>query len=173
MLPRERPDWMFDGLCINSTVDMFPEDGHGVFVAVDLCRRCLVWRECREYALTEREQFGVWGGLSARDRRRVWKSQRVGGAESILKPINHGSATGARTHRRRGEEACPLCLDTERRARFGRTQAEQQAHGLCGTNPGYADHLAAGEPPCPRCEAAHVRAVRRKEREAEKKEQAA
>jgi WhiB family transcriptional regulator, redox-sensing transcriptional regulator len=37
--------------------------------AKEICRRCPVIMECREFALRTREPFGVWGGLSAAERR--------------------------------------------------------------------------------------------------------
>lgn len=36
-----------------------------------LCARCPVRQRCREHALRAREPYGVWGGLSAEDRREV------------------------------------------------------------------------------------------------------
>lgn len=42
-----------------------------------------------------------------------------------------------------------------------------QIHPACGSEPGYRRHLAAGEPTCPPCRAAHamVVAIRRRRRE--------
>ncbi|MFJ7147054.1 WhiB family transcriptional regulator [Streptomyces sp. NPDC100445] len=37
--------------------------------ARQVCRRCAVVRECRAWALRHREDDGVWGGLTARQRR--------------------------------------------------------------------------------------------------------
>lgn len=37
-------------------------------VAKKLCERCPVRALCAEYAIANNEQFGVWGGLSPRER---------------------------------------------------------------------------------------------------------
>lgn len=36
--------------------------------AKDVCRSCPVRRECAQHALTMREPYGVWGGLSETER---------------------------------------------------------------------------------------------------------
>ena len=39
-----------------------------------ICRSCSVWEECREYALEHAEGFGMWGGLTPLERRRLARS---------------------------------------------------------------------------------------------------
>jgi WhiB family redox-sensing transcriptional regulator len=41
------------------------------------CTGCPVWRECREYALANGEGEGIWGGLTARERRALVKQRAV------------------------------------------------------------------------------------------------
>ena len=36
-----------------------------------VCRNCPVWAECLGYALERDEAFGIWGGLSPRERRHL------------------------------------------------------------------------------------------------------
>jgi WhiB family redox-sensing transcriptional regulator len=36
-----------------------------------ICSGCEVRAECLEYALAHDERFGIWGGLSERERRRL------------------------------------------------------------------------------------------------------
>jgi WhiB family redox-sensing transcriptional regulator len=38
-----------------------------------VCLSCDVRVECLEYALANDERFGIWGGLSERERRRIKK----------------------------------------------------------------------------------------------------
>src|SRR5215472_12428044 len=45
-----------------------PNDAAGTVAAKAICGRCLVRSECLTWALTTREQFGVWGGLSEAER---------------------------------------------------------------------------------------------------------
>ncbi|MEU4607611.1 WhiB family transcriptional regulator [Kribbella sp. NPDC023972] len=54
----------------------FPVMGGSTRDAKKICLGCDVRGECLEYALTNDERFGVWGGLSERERRKLKK--RVG-----------------------------------------------------------------------------------------------
>jgi WhiB family transcriptional regulator, redox-sensing transcriptional regulator len=60
------------GRCAEVDPDLhFPEKGAGTRGAKLVCRACEVRPECLEYALEHDERFGVWGGLSERERRRL------------------------------------------------------------------------------------------------------
>jgi WhiB family transcriptional regulator, redox-sensing transcriptional regulator len=48
----------------------FPERGQPSAPAKAVCGRCLVQRECLDYALADPDLMGVWGGTSQRDRAR-------------------------------------------------------------------------------------------------------
>jgi WhiB family redox-sensing transcriptional regulator len=54
----------------------FPVHGESSSEAKEVCRGCVVREECLEYALQNGEKFGIWGGLSERERRRV-RRQRL------------------------------------------------------------------------------------------------
>ena len=41
--------------------------------AKEICLRCPVIDECREYSFTVREQHGIWGGLTENERNEIWK----------------------------------------------------------------------------------------------------
>lgn len=49
----------------------FPERGGSSKAARAVCNECCVRQECLLYALNNREQFGIWGGTSERERRRL------------------------------------------------------------------------------------------------------
>lgn len=49
----------------------FPERGASTRESKQVCRGCTVREECLEFALARGEKFGIWGGLSERERRRV------------------------------------------------------------------------------------------------------
>jgi WhiB family transcriptional regulator, redox-sensing transcriptional regulator len=49
----------------------FPEKGGSTREAKRVCTTCPVRAECLEYALGNDERFGIWGGLSERERRRL------------------------------------------------------------------------------------------------------
>ena len=41
-----------------------------------LCRVCPVQQQCLEYALTNSENIGIWGGMTANERRNYKRRQR-------------------------------------------------------------------------------------------------
>jgi WhiB family redox-sensing transcriptional regulator len=49
----------------------FPERGGSSRAARAVCTQCEVRIECLKYALANREQFGIWGGTSERERRKL------------------------------------------------------------------------------------------------------
>jgi WhiB family redox-sensing transcriptional regulator len=49
----------------------FPGKGESVRAAKRVCAACPVKAECLQYALENGERFGIWGGLSERQRRRL------------------------------------------------------------------------------------------------------
>jgi WhiB family transcriptional regulator, redox-sensing transcriptional regulator len=53
----------------------FPERGGSTYEAKKLCRICPVKGECLEYALENDESWGVWGGMSERERRKLKREQ--------------------------------------------------------------------------------------------------
>ena len=66
------PPWMDLGLCGETDPEVFfPEKGGSTRDARKVCRGCEVRAECLEYALEHDERFGIWGGLSERERRRL------------------------------------------------------------------------------------------------------
>jgi len=69
-------DWQAKAAC--SEVDpeiFFPERGGSSKAARAVCSRCDVRMNCLEYALNNKEQFGIWGGTSERERRRLRKER--------------------------------------------------------------------------------------------------
>lgn len=71
----EGADWHTSALCAQTDPEsFFPEKGGSVRDAKRLCGACEVRAECLEYALARDERFGIWGGLSERERRRLKKS---------------------------------------------------------------------------------------------------
>lgn len=64
--------WTADALCAQTDPDeFFPEKGGSTRHAKAICARCPVQAECVDYALDNDERFGIWGGLSERERRRI------------------------------------------------------------------------------------------------------
>ena len=65
-------DWQDNALCAQTDPEaFFPEKGGSTRPAKRTCRGCEVRAACLEYALGHDERFGIWGGLSERERRRL------------------------------------------------------------------------------------------------------
>jgi WhiB family redox-sensing transcriptional regulator len=68
----ETPEWQERALCAQTDPEaFFPEKGGSTREAKRICSGCEVRAECLEYALAQDERFGIWGGLSERERRRL------------------------------------------------------------------------------------------------------
>ena len=68
----EEPGWQEQALCAQTDPEaFFPEKGGSTREAKRICSGCEVRAECLEYALANDERFGIWGGLSERERRRL------------------------------------------------------------------------------------------------------
>ncbi len=66
--------WQSDSLCAQTDPEaFFPEKGGSTRDAKRICGSCEVRNRCLEYALAHDERFGIWGGLSERERRKLRK----------------------------------------------------------------------------------------------------
>ncbi|MFV0252355.1 MAG: WhiB family transcriptional regulator [Beutenbergiaceae bacterium] len=64
--------WQERALCAQTDPEaFFPEKGGSTREAKRVCSSCEVRAECLEYALMNDERFGIWGGLSERERRKL------------------------------------------------------------------------------------------------------
>ena len=70
--PMSSDQWQDRALCAQTDPEaFFPEKGGSTREAKKICLGCEVRSECLEYALAHDERFGIWGGLSERERRRL------------------------------------------------------------------------------------------------------
>ena len=66
--------WQSDSLCAQTDPEaFFPEKGGSTRDAKKICASCEVRPQCLQYALANDERFGIWGGLSERERRKLRK----------------------------------------------------------------------------------------------------
>ena len=66
------PDWTEHALCAQTDPEaFFPEKGGSTRLAKLVCHSCSVRGDCLQSALDNQERFGIWGGLSERERRRL------------------------------------------------------------------------------------------------------
>ena len=77
-------DWQLHGACREADPRLFfhPEGERGPArrerdaAAQAVCRACPVMEQCRRHALTVREPYGVWGGLTEDDREATYAAGR-------------------------------------------------------------------------------------------------
>jgi WhiB family redox-sensing transcriptional regulator len=68
--------WQSDSLCAQTDPEaFFPEKGGSTRDAKKICTTCEVKAQCLDYALHNDERFGIWGGLSERERRRLRRAR--------------------------------------------------------------------------------------------------
>ena len=97
----EEPGWQERALCAQTDPEaFFPEKGGSTREAKRICTTCEVRAECLEYALEHDERFGIWGGLSERERRRLERravqgrpAELAGGGDSVTRPGRHSTQT--------------------------------------------------------------------------------
>jgi WhiB family redox-sensing transcriptional regulator len=73
----ERPSWHKAASCRSSDpAAFFPAPGSSQRQAKQICADCGVRDVCLDHALTAPERYGIWGGLSERQRSRVLAARR-------------------------------------------------------------------------------------------------
>ena len=78
-LPSQGRDWPSQALCKGQPTEIFfaADNERGVQLrrnercAKQICWSCPVLEACRSYALNAHEPYGIWGGLTPSERRRV------------------------------------------------------------------------------------------------------
>jgi WhiB family transcriptional regulator, redox-sensing transcriptional regulator len=76
------PDWRDRAACRRSDPELFFQDGDigsarvTIKEAKLICRGCPVNAACLSWALASGEQAGIWGGLTADERRRLFRAAR-------------------------------------------------------------------------------------------------
>ncbi|MCU1612554.1 MAG: WhiB family transcriptional regulator, partial [Frankiales bacterium] len=150
----ERPDVMYPD----------PTDQVRLRTAKQWCDRCPVTSRCADWALDNREQFGVWGGLSEAERRQMLRRR----AEQKPKPEPEPEpeavpaaapaplTIGVRCDVTELDSAmCAHCRTPPAKTEQGRVLAP------CGTNAAYRRHVRHGEPADYACRLAHNAANQR------------
>jgi WhiB family redox-sensing transcriptional regulator len=70
--------WQSRANCMGVDPDLFfPERGASTREAKEVCRGCVAREDCLEYALDNGEKFGIWGGMSERERRRLRRARAI------------------------------------------------------------------------------------------------
>jgi len=80
----EDKDWQAQANCMGVDPDLFfPERGASTKEAKEVCRGCVVREDCLEFALANGEKFGIWGGMSERERRRLRRARALERREAL------------------------------------------------------------------------------------------
>jgi WhiB family redox-sensing transcriptional regulator len=65
-----QPSWMELAACAGQTIEVFfPAKGQTATSARAICSTCKVQQECLDYARSDSDTMGFWGGTSERERR--------------------------------------------------------------------------------------------------------
>jgi WhiB family redox-sensing transcriptional regulator len=69
--------WQQDAACHDADPDLFfATDEERQSAALALCAACPVRTECLEHALENREPYGIWGGTTEHERKRIARQRR-------------------------------------------------------------------------------------------------
>lgn len=89
----EDQPWAVDALCAQTDPEaFFPDKGGSTREAKAVCATCTVAAECLDYALANGERFGIWGGLSERERRKLIKAMKATPQEEPTPPTEGTAA---------------------------------------------------------------------------------
>jgi WhiB family redox-sensing transcriptional regulator len=78
-----RPYWMDAGLgeCVGTDPELFyPHDHRLAVEAKQICGACKFAGECKDWAVTTRQGYGIWGGLTEPERRPLIRAAIEGAA---------------------------------------------------------------------------------------------
>lgn len=74
MLADPDMSWHANAACVGSRLDFFPATKPPSFLA-EVCADCPARDRCLEWALVNRVEHGIWGGMSTPERKALVKAQ--------------------------------------------------------------------------------------------------
>lgn len=78
----QQQEWQEDALCAQTSPDLFfPEDKAAAREAKTVCMSCDVREKCLNWAIETKQDFGIWGGTTLRERNKIAKG---GSAEMAM-----------------------------------------------------------------------------------------
>ncbi|MFJ5265484.1 WhiB family transcriptional regulator [Streptomyces sp. NPDC088387] len=89
-------DWSEQGLCRTADPDSLFVEGAEQNRAKRLCDGCSVRTECLAYALDQRIEFGIWGGMTERERRALLRRRPT--VASWLRLLENARLEHSRMH---------------------------------------------------------------------------
>lgn len=72
-------DWTRNAACsvFEDLSIFFPERGASTTPARTICSKCPVWKNCLDYAVRNYQAFGIWGGLTEKERGQIKKAHKI------------------------------------------------------------------------------------------------
>lgn len=117
--------WMDQAVCATTFPDIFfPSSGEGGYEmkreALAVCGICEVKAHCLAYALDHALDYGIYGGLTAQERREIGRKRKP--PSQITRAVC-GTRAAYNRHRRHGETPCEACRRAERERSRERREA--------------------------------------------------
>lgn len=161
--PAPGAPWQERAVCAQTDPEIFfPERGGSTKEAKKICLSCSVKTQCLVDALDNDERFGIRGGYTEHERRRLQTADQAPSDTGLC-----GTSQGYQRHRYRGEQACAECRKAASdRTREARTLQAPTVGSMCGTESGSKTHSRRGERSCRECQNAATSARRRRNRTA-------
>jgi WhiB family redox-sensing transcriptional regulator len=106
-------EWSEAGLCAQTDPEaFFPEKGGSTREAKKVCVACPVKAQCLAYALDTNQRFGIWGGLSERERRALQPKKKTpariaAAVETATRETTTTNPGGAQPAKTRGPRRTP------------------------------------------------------------------
>lgn len=99
--------WVAAGACVGLDPEIFyPARGGSTAKPKSVCRGCIVRDSCLEYALATGEKFGIWGGRSERERRRLRRARAIAGRSAAAVGSDGSSAARVDASHADPDDAC-------------------------------------------------------------------
>lgn len=178
------PAWFVNARCRGTNPELFFPDKRSGWAVTETvaqarrtCAECPVRIDCAAEGMSE--VYGIWGGLSGRQRSQVRAELRPVQSISMLRKATPaaecGSLEGLDGHQIRGEAMCRPCAAVARGAKRAAAAADRRRLAVavgalrpptpgrwCGSARGAQIHKRAGEAPCGPCDEARLEARRAK-----------
>lgn len=124
LAPDQNEDWQHRALCAQTDPEsFFPDKGGTTQPAKKICLTCPVRQQCLDYALDHDERWGVWGGYSERERRRLKRGHNI---TPTLRHGGHQPSYGCYQRGCRHPDCCELTAKYQREWRRRKNNAAQQ-----------------------------------------------
>lgn len=76
--PVDIPSWFVDAKCLDADPEsFFPDKGGSAGPAIAVCERCPIRQRCLDWAVENRQDKGIWGGMSEKQRFRYRKRREM------------------------------------------------------------------------------------------------